>query len=50
MADLRLILTPSQLLCEPQACQMGARQEQMREKEREGKREESKKYLEQGDS
>ena len=33
MADLRLVLTPSQLLCKPQACQKGRRREQMREGE-----------------
>lgn len=35
MADLRLVLTPSQLLCKPQACQKGKKQEQTRERERE---------------
>lgn len=33
MADLCLVLTPSQLLRKPQACQKGRRQEQMRERE-----------------
>lgn len=32
MADLRFVLTPSQLLCKPQACQKGRKQEQMRER------------------
>lgn len=33
MADFRLVLTPRQLLCKPQACQEGSQREQLRERE-----------------